>query len=121
MRKSKAKSRTQVINGVSADGGAIIGVRGYLQGRIIELRDNVPCTIGRDPQMCDLVIMNENVSRVHCRIYFDPNMKMYVVNDNSTNGVLIQNGQWTHRGDTVAVPRGTHIAIGTQSDEILLR
>ena len=116
MRKSKAKSRTQVINGVSADGGAIIGVRGYLQGSIIELRDNVPCTIGSD-----LVIMNENVSRVHCRIYFDPNMKMYVVNDNSTNGVLIQNGQWTHRGDTVAVPRGTHIAIGTQSDEILLR
>lgn len=121
MSDKKYKSRVQVINGVSDSGGAIIGVRGYLQGMVVGIRPGISISIGRDPKYCGIVIMNDVVSRVHCTIYYDGTMKMYVVNDSSTNGVRIQNGNWTNRGDTVMVPGGTHISIGTEEEELLLR
>lgn len=121
MSKNKYNPRVQAINGISEYDGAVIGVRGYLQGRMFGLRPGVPLVIGRDPQYCNLVIMKDTISRIHCTIDYQPSMKMYVIQDNSTNGVLIENGKWMNRGDTIMVPGGTHIAIGTQEDELLLR
>lgn len=60
----KINSRQQVLNHVPQDGGAIIGVRGYLAGVIIAVNYGNIITIGRDPGTCNL-IMEEISSVVH--------------------------------------------------------
>ena len=106
----KINSRQQVLNHVPQDGGAIIGVRGYLAGVIIAVNYGNIITIGRDPATCNLIMEGDFISRTHCRI-----------EDRSTNGIILPGGQITKKGQVVSVAGGTHICIGTYSEELLLR
>ena len=106
----KINSRQQVLNHVPQDGGAIIGVRGYLAGVIIAVNYGNIITIGRDPGTC-----------THCRLSYNNGTGLYTIEDRSTNGIILPDGQITKKGQVVSVAGGTHICIGTYSEELLLR
>ena len=61
----KINSRQQVLNHVPQDGGAIIGVGGYLAGVIIAVNYGNIITIGRDPGTCNLIMEGDFISRTH--------------------------------------------------------
>lgn len=121
MDKQVANSRLQVINKVPTTGGAIIGVRGSLEGAIIAIDKDMTLTIGRDPKNCNVIMEGEYVSRIHFSLNYNPEDETYMLRDFSTNGVILQNGQVTKKGSCVKLKGGQHICIGTYSEEILLR
>ena len=71
------------------DAGAIIGIKGYLIGKIIRLKPEQRVLLGRDASQCDVVLSGDMVSRVHCSICYDGKKKTYIVNDLSTNATSI--------------------------------
>ena len=117
----KANSRHQVINHVPQDGGAIIGIRGYLAGAIIAVNYGNIISIGRDPSKCNLIIEGDFISRIHCRLSYNNRTGMYMLEDRSINGVILPDGLRTHKGQIISVAGGTHICVGTYSEELLLR
>lgn len=117
----KINSRQQVLNHVPQDGSAIIGVRGYLAGVIIAVNYGNIITIGRDPATCNLIMEGDFISRTHCRLSYNNGTGLYTIEDRSTNGIILPGGQITKKGQVVSVAGGTHICIGTYSEELLLR
>ena len=65
-------TRSLALNRESA--GAIIGIKGYL-------KPDQRVLLGRDASQCDILLMGDMVSRVHCSIYFDGDKGKYIVND----------------------------------------
>lgn len=93
----KINSRQQVLNHVPQDGGAIIGVRGYLAGVIIAVNYGNIITIGRDPATCNLIMEGDFISRTHCRLSYNNGTGLYTIEDRSTNGVILPDGQITKK------------------------
>ena len=91
----KINSRQQVLNHVPQDGGAIIGVRGYLAGVIIAVNYGNIITIGRDPATCNLIMEGDFISRTHCRLSYNNGTGLYTIEDRSTNGIILPGGQIT--------------------------
>lgn len=120
MNNRKYNPRMQVINGVLRTGGAILGIHGYLQGRIMALRENKIILLGRDPKTCDLIIQDDGISRTHCGICYNSGEETYTIYDYSTNGVFPANMPRMNKGDALVVPRGTHLYLGDARNEILL-
>lgn len=63
--------------------GGIIGLKGTLIGRRIEIRNNVEVVLGRDPGQVDVVIHGSKVSRMHCGIRFNYYGNDYTICDYS--------------------------------------
>lgn len=93
----KINSRQQVLNHVPQDGGAIIGVRGYLVGVIIAVNYGNIITIGRDPATCNLIMEGDFISRTHCRLSYNNGTGLYTIEDRSTNGIILPGGQITKK------------------------
>jgi S1-C subfamily serine protease len=74
---------------------SIVGVSGFFAGRTVELPAGRPMIIGRDPQQAQLVFPAEmsEISRVHCIVTFDPATQTFGLEDRSTNGTFMVNGQ----------------------------
>lgn len=72
---------------------------GVTDGPVIRFDKNRnKATLGRKPEMADVVIVNQRVSRVHCDIIFDEQTGIFYVTDrNSTNGILIKGSEGTKK------------------------
>ncbi len=57
------------------------------------LPKNMPMTIGRSAEKCNIVLDDANVSRVHCTICFDDKQNCFFVTDLSSNGTLAAVGR----------------------------
>ncbi|WP_144394422.1 GGDEF domain-containing protein [Pleionea sediminis] len=84
----------------------IVIIQGKELGKVHPI--SCPCTIGRS-NGCDIRLMHPSVSRVHARITFDHGY--YIEDDNSTNGVYIENKKIDGRE---AIQNGDIIRIGSQ-------
>ena len=71
------------------EGGALIGQKGFLLGKIIRLKSDTLYFLGRDSSQCDVEIKGDKVSRVHCSIMFSSKTCDYIIRDCSTNGVVV--------------------------------
>ena len=47
--------------------GALIGLKGFIAGKIINLDSDRYIVVGRDSAQCEVVIKGDSVSRVHLR------------------------------------------------------
>lgn len=102
------------------DMGAIIGMKGYLVGKIIRLRPNHKVLIGRDSSQCDILIKGDMVSRVHCSIYYDSYNKKYRVCDLSTNGILVNCKYMLDKRKETQLSSGNQLFIGSEDNIICL-
>lgn len=120
MDKRNYNSRMQVLNRVPRTGGAILGVHGYLQGKMIALKENKTIILGRDPRTCDLVVQGDGISRTHCGICYNSNDQTYTVYNYSMNGVFVPGMLKTKKGEALVLPRETHLCLCNEENEILL-
>ena len=100
--------------------GGIIGLKGNLIGRRIEIRNNVEVILGRDAEQADVVIHGSKVSRMHCGIRFNYHGNDYTVCDYSTNGTLIGDTEVLLHKEKRRVPRGTILKLGNDENIIQL-
>ncbi|MBQ8502758.1 MAG: FHA domain-containing protein [Clostridia bacterium] len=100
--------------------GTIVGLSGSLTGQSIVLGVNEKVVIGRDPQICNLIVEETQVcvSRKHCIIRFNFIKDLYEIYDCSTNGTYC-NGKRLSNGFTDGIPRGSIVFLG--SPDILFK
>lgn len=101
--------------------GCICGVSGIHKGKKFPMKAGGCVVIGRDGSRCDLVLMDQKVSRVHCELRYDRQERRYILYDCSTNGTFLENGAQIGQRRAVALPPGTRIRIGTSEDVFLLQ
>ncbi len=102
------------------DMGAIIGVKGYLVGKIIRLRKNQRVLLGRDASQCDILLKGDMVSRVHCSIQYNGQTHAYSVCDLSTNGILVDKKYMLEKRKETQIPSGSQLYIGSEDNIICL-
>lgn len=100
--------------------GGIIGIKGSLIGRRIELQNNAEIVIGRDAEQVDLVINGSKVSRIHCSIRFNFHRNDYTICDYSTNGTYIGKEELLLHKDKKRVPPGTILKLGNDENVLQL-
>lgn len=79
--------------------------------------------VGRDVASCDLVVAVTltPVSRQHCAIWWDADMRAYRVRDEgSSNGTFLESGVACDAPDGTVVPPGSVIYLGAKSLRVLL-
>ncbi|MFI3212872.1 MAG: FHA domain-containing serine/threonine-protein kinase [Eubacteriales bacterium] len=68
-------------------------IRTDRQGDRWILPKNLPMIIGRSAEKCNIILENQNISRVHCELrYYEKESKFYI-KDLSTNGTFIEEGR----------------------------
>jgi hypothetical protein len=104
---------------VGITSGTLICTLGQLNGARIPLQNHEIVTIGRDGNVCNLVLPDMDISRKHCTVQFMDNQ--YVVTDYSSSGVKLNGCQQLEKNVMVTCPRGSRILLGNGSNEFLLQ
>jgi len=82
---------------------------GKVPGMTVSLNDAQPCRIGRQPDVCELVVSDAPViSRVHCVACYDRRNGRITLYDKSSNGVRLEDGTEL-RGGSVELRRDTTV------------
>lgn len=110
--KSEAKEEEQVSSVTT-----LTATKGQYEGSTIEFDGSI--VIGRDPACAELIIDDNNVSRMHCTITFNPSDSMYIITDHSTNGTFIGRER-LEKGKSRIVSKGTFIIIGQSGNNFRL-
>ena len=77
-------------------------IEGVNRGTRLELEPGRQYLIGRQEDMCDLVVSNSSViSRVHCAVKFDSADGTVTIYDKSSNGVMLGDGRDLRGGSAV--------------------
>lgn len=71
--------------------GLLICIRGEYKGSEINMKAGELIRIGRDPEVCQLVLSDPHVSRQHCEITYQVDGS-YVITNMSKNGVKLHDG-----------------------------
>ncbi len=100
--------------------GAIIGIKGFLAGKIIHLHSNSLCLVGRDAAQCEVVIKGDSVSRVHFHIRYNTDTEDYIIKDCSKNGVIVDEKYKLKKDTDVRVKSGSKLWIGNSDNELIL-
>ncbi|MGL5436050.1 MAG: FHA domain-containing protein [Lachnospiraceae bacterium] len=100
--------------------GAVVGVSGMYKDASIKMEYGNSIAIGRDEKQCNLILTGKEISRKHCDISYDAFEGIYLVNDYSTNGVFLENGERLANGQLVKLPVGSKIRMGDGEDVFLL-
>jgi hypothetical protein len=81
-------------SGSNAGLPVLVGVSGLYSGHKIALNTG-PVIIGRDPALARVVYPQDHdqISRRHCTVYYDQASQQIIVEDNSSNGTFLANGQ----------------------------
>lgn len=69
--------------------GALVCTKGSYLGSIIRFYANKEILIGRDGNICDIVINLPQISRTHCSITYCENTNTYEILDHSHNGTFV--------------------------------
>ncbi len=92
----------------------ISGVYGYAE---FPFEKDKPIVIGRNPDLCNIIIQSEKVSRKHCTISYDEATGQYRITDHSTNGTFISGRGKMKSNSTLMIPSGTKICLGEKEIE----
>ena len=101
--------------------GTFTGLQGGFEGVGYMLDDGIEYSIGRDRDVCGIVVDdgNTSISRLHCTIRFASAQNGYYVTDQSSNGTFA-NGERLVKGEARFVSRGTVITLGDQTESFRL-
>lgn len=124
VQKNKKKKMTHIsmsdaviISRPENQTGYITGMFGKYQGRRYEIQTGMICTIGRSSS-CNIQIIDNKVSRVHCTIELLPDGD-YQVTERSSNGTFYNDVQ-LEKGKAYRIPKGALLAIGDADNVLLL-
>lgn len=100
--------------------GAIVGLKGFMEGKIKHLESDTTYVLGRDSSQCDILVKGAAVSRVHCRVTYDSEEKDYIVYDESKNGTIVDGASKLPKYKEVRMKGGRRLWIGDDENEIIL-
>ena len=91
---------------------------GELAGAKLEIEEDI--IIGKDAEICNLILTEPKCSRVHCQIKYNSEKEVFVVKDMSTNGVFVEGiGRLVKEFDT-ELPKGTVCSIADTKEIFML-
>lgn len=105
--------------GFTARRGRIAVKTGDAAGVSMSVGHNEKLRVGRDRRSCELVLTENNISRLHCLIEFDAVRNGFVVTDVSTNGVYEREQRLPPHIPVLFAP-GTVLALGNRRIQIEL-
>lgn len=85
---------------------------GQYAGSEIELTPFTAIVLGRNPAVSNFVFSNENISRKHCSIQYNPNDRRFAVSDYSSSGTYINNVKRMQQGSVEYLNGGDTIKLG---------
>ncbi|MBE5954091.1 MAG: FHA domain-containing protein [Lachnospiraceae bacterium] len=100
--------------------GAIVGLKGFLAGKIIHLNSDSLTLVGRDPAQCEIVLKGDAVSRIHFTIRYNSATEDYTIKDSSKNGVVIDGKFKLKPNVDVKINSGNKIWVGNSDNELIL-
>ena len=92
---------------------------GEFDGASFDMRDIRQLAIGRNPQLCRVILNESGISRIHCMVQYRAD-GMYV-QDMSTNGTYLLNGAKLPKGTFVKVQPGEGIRLGKTGPDFRFR
>lgn len=92
---------------------------GEFDGASFDMRDIRQLAIGRNPQLCRVILNESGISRIHCMVQYRAD-GMYV-QDLSTNGTYLLNGAKLPKGIFVKVQPGDGIRLGKTGPDFRFR
>lgn len=99
--------------------GLVKCTKGAAIGQGFSLPEDRKVVVGKSTTNANLVIMNPNVSNVHCSIRYRADSNIYIVKDHSTNGTFV-NGVRLQKDMEMQFPAGTVLQLADGSNEITL-
>lgn len=96
-------------------GGTLIGISGTYANYYIQLQDDQTVLLGRDADVCDIIIQLPMVSRTHCTLTYHSDTHNYTIVDNSTNGTFIQHTTRLISNQEYILTPGTLLCFGDQT------
>lgn len=100
--------------------GKLRGKNGVYAGISVVLEEGEQIVIGRDPQICNIVLDSPSISKTHCFIQLKPDKRGYAVMDQSLNGTYLADGSRLPKGIYLDVPGDTLIYVGSVDNTFLL-
>lgn len=86
-------------------------IEGLNPGTKIRLEPGRQYLIGRQADICDMVVSNSSViSRVHCAMSFNSDERTVMLYDKSSNGITLGNGR-TLRGESISLSGDSMVAL----------
>lgn len=112
--RSQRTNTDQIIQHRQSAPPMIVCIEGSKNGQTYQILPNNPVTVGRQPP-CTVLYPNDagGISRKHCTITMDSQGRMYIRDDNSTYGTMV-NGIRIAAGVWVYVKRGSLIRFGRE-------
>ncbi len=100
--------------------GAIVGFKGYLEGKIIHLASDRIYVVGREPTRCHIVIKGKAVSREHFHIRYNSATEDYTIQDCSKNGTVVDGAYKLEYKVDTKLQSGRRLWIGDSDNELIL-
>ncbi|MBR1866419.1 MAG: FHA domain-containing protein [Lachnospiraceae bacterium] len=100
--------------------GAVHVLNGTYKDAVLVLQPGEELVIGRDVNVCQLILEAPWVSRRHCIIAYNRETGFYDVTDVSENGTFAMDAERLPKGERTQLESGTVLVIGTDGIRILL-
>ena len=114
----KKKNTTLIVKAASSDHHPIlIGVAGFHAGNKYPFGGQ-SLIIGRDPETTQILYPAENdqISRKHCLLTFNENNKTFTLEDLSSNGTYLMNGERLNKGKSYILNPGESFYLTDRSE-----
>ena len=104
------------VSASNATAPALVGIAGYHAGHLFPLRGK-SAVIGRDPATSNVLFPMDmsGISRTHCAINFDPVNGTFLLDDRSSHGTFLMNGQRIEEGHPVRLKPKDRFYLGDSS------
>ena len=92
--------------------GILTCIEGQYAGYSVKMKPEQRILIGRDGNLCDIVIQIPLISRLHCEITFHEDISQYEITNRSSNGTFIYGDVRLIPKQHYAVEPGTELCFG---------
>ena len=100
--------------------GKIRGLEGEYKGAEIIIESDQALVIGRNGEVCKLILSDEDISRKHCTIRFDAAENAYFVQDHSSLGTYLNGNIRLEKEKMTRCPIGSKLTLGKGRNQFLL-
>ncbi|MCF2683524.1 FHA domain-containing protein [Faecalicatena contorta] len=88
--------------------------QGEYAGVAFPLKAGDTISIGKNPEISNIVLSDPGISRLHCTITYSESNDNYIVTDHSSNGVYLENGSRLTKEAPTPLPCNSSIFFGKE-------
>lgn len=96
----------------SVEAGELLGIQGSVMDMEFPMEGEETIVIGRDPASCHIILEEEEISKVHCKVSFDEKICQYRFVDCSNSGCFLAGGTRLPLGEEVIIKPETDVYLG---------